>query len=309
MSLKIFCAICGAQIRSGVYCNACQQKLLRQARRISEKKAFHEQMLLLEEERRRTNLILIASESIRDSEFIAQIISENISTHGVVVMNDFDKIMNIIHSMKVRLALIDDSVTKNFNGLKILKTIRDDYIISNTPVIITANRNDDIKKSIAMRLAAYDYIAKPFNFTKFIERISEILAEENSVRITLSKILLIDDIEDDAETEKEILEKNFYCTVFTADNGIEGMEILQDTDKINLIFINLEMLFMDGFRVLKFIRQHSRFADIPAIFLSNSDNFETIKRIKSSSAVGYVNKPKFSSESIDFIKKVLMKGR
>lgn len=68
------------------------------------------------------------------------------------------------------------------------------------------------------------------------------------------------------------------------------------------------MSFMDGFRVLEFIRQNDSFSDIPVIFMNNSNDTEMIELIENSTAVGYVNKPEISEEFFNFIAKYLRKA-
>ena len=209
--------------------------------------------------------------------------------------------------MKVKMVLLDDAITENYDGLKILHTIREDFHISDTPIIITTLKFDEKKRNLEMQMGVRDYLEKPIDPDFLIDRVNKAFHHDVNFKEDLYKFLLIDDNEDDAEIEKNILEEKFSCTVFTADSGVEGLSILQGAEKIDLIFISLKMSFMDGFRVLAFIRQNEFFKGFPVIFLSDTEDPEIVELIKDSPAVGYVNKPEISADSINFIRKVLKK--
>lgn len=77
------------------------------------------------------------------------------------------------------------------------------------------------------------------------------------------KILIADDEEDIRNLIKISLEENGY-TVLTAQNGKEAWDILVSQD-IHLAILDVMMPVMDGFNLLRRIREHST---IPVIFLT-----------------------------------------
>ncbi|WP_086350963.1 response regulator transcription factor [Candidatus Enterococcus clewellii] len=76
------------------------------------------------------------------------------------------------------------------------------------------------------------------------------------------KLLIIDDEKDLLETLKTYFELSGYC-VFTAENGIEGLQLLNK--KPDLILLDVTMPEMDGLRFCKEIRE---VVHVPIIFLS-----------------------------------------
>ena len=77
------------------------------------------------------------------------------------------------------------------------------------------------------------------------------------------KILIADDEEDIRNLIKISLEENGY-TVLTAQNGKEAWDILTARD-VNLAILDVMMPVMDGFNLLRKIREHST---LPVIFLT-----------------------------------------
>ncbi|MBQ9441648.1 MAG: response regulator [Selenomonadaceae bacterium] len=304
------CEKCGKIIFEGVYCENCLKELRAMLKKEGEEREIKKQLLIeMEAQRKNNNVILIVDENRYFAEKTRQILQEKFQNYNILIANDVEHTINFSHGLKVKLILIDDAINLRFNGLKILNKIREDYVISDMPVIVTTNKFDEEKKSAAFKLDARDYIEKPFDAENLTDRVSKILFSDVEFINPMHKILLIDDNADDAEIEKNILEKNFHCTVFTVESGIEGLEILQKVENISLICISLQMSFMNGFRVLELIRQNEFFKSIPAIFMINAEDSETIRRIKKSPAVGCINKPEISAGYFTFLKKYLPKEK
>lgn len=304
------CAKCGITIEVGVYCKDCMSILKREAKLVGERNDLKKKILLEEELQRLNNsMILIVDENNRSADRTKQLLRDAMKEYRIVTATNLERALNVIHSMKVKMVLLDDAITEKYDGLKILRAVREDFRISDTPIIMTTTKFDEKKRNLEMQLNARDYLEKPVDKDYLVDRVQKAFHYDATFKEDLLKFLLIDDDEDDAQIEKNILEEKFKCTVFTADSGVEGLSILQGAEKIDLVFISLKMSFMDGFRVLAFIRQNEYFKDFPIIFLSDTEDPEIVELIKNSSAVGFINKPKFSADSINFIGKILRKVR
>lgn len=305
------CAKCGTTIQSGVYCSTCLAILRDTAKKIGEEREFRKQILLEEEaQRKRNNVILIVEENIAAAEKIKRILRGKFDSYTVITATDMSHTINFLHGLQVKVVLLDDSITLRYNGFKILQKIRDDYVVADTPVIVTTNEFNEQKQMAAINLDAKYYIVKTTDEpADIVDCVNKVLYGDIKVTNALAKVLLIDDDSDDATIEKNILEENFHCTVFVAESGVEGLSVLQSIGDVSLIFISLQMSFMDGFRVLEFIRQNIFFKGVPVIFMDSSDDPEIIKLIGNSTAVGYVNKPKISSKFFNFMSKYIKRKK
>ena len=88
------------------------------------------------------------------------------------------------------------------------------------------------------------------------------------------KILLVDDDEDDQLIFTDAIgEVSYDFQCITASNGLEAMLHLQTVSPApSLIFIDLNMPYMNGFDCLRQIKNDNRFKDIPIIVFTTSDN-------------------------------------
>ena len=106
-------------------------------------------------------------------------------------------------------------------------------------------------------------------------------------------ILIADDEQDIRNLVKISLEENGY-TVFTAQNGKEAWDILTAED-IHLAILDVMMPLMDGFNLLRKIREHST---IPVIFLTaRNDDMDKVLGL-GLGADDYIAKPFSNAELV-----------
>jgi DNA-binding response OmpR family regulator len=79
-------------------------------------------------------------------------------------------------------------------------------------------------------------------------------------------ILLVDDNEDYLFLVKQVLDQNGY-TVHTAKDGMEGCEVLTNSD-IDLIISDIRMPRLDGVKMHAFAREIDRYKRTKFIFIS-----------------------------------------
>jgi CheY-like chemotaxis protein len=109
------------------------------------------------------------------------------------------------------------------------------------------------------------------------------------------KIFYTDDDLDDKEIFKEIINE------IHPDSSIEfqsdGMELLNklnempDLLKPDILFLDINMPYSDGFQVLTKIRQSSANRNLPVVIISTSNDIDSINKAKESGATLYICKP------------------
>jgi CheY-like chemotaxis protein len=113
-----------------------------------------------------------------------------------------------------------------------------------------------------------------------------------------NRILIIEDEQTIRETLKESLELEGY-PVFTAKNGREGLDILENSaDSYCLILLDLMMPVMNGFEFLASQQKNKKIAPIPVVIVSAfPDQAQKVK------ANGFVKKPIDLDHLLTFIKR------
>ena len=79
-------------------------------------------------------------------------------------------------------------------------------------------------------------------------------------------------------------------------------------NRIGLILLDWNMPKMDGFEVLKRIKEHKRLGSIPVLMVSTESEEESVKRAMAAGATGYIPKP-FSPEELATAIKATLEAR
>jgi CheY-like chemotaxis protein len=105
-------------------------------------------------------------------------------------------------------------------------------------------------------------------------------------------ILIIEDDLDIQGAIKESLEIEGYKNIYTANNGQEGIDLLNSIESPCVILLDVMMPVMDGWEFLKIAKEHNdnnKIATIPIVVVSAVPNAG--KLAAASGAVGFVKKP------------------
>ncbi|HEU5146580.1 MAG TPA: response regulator [Chryseosolibacter sp.] len=105
--------------------------------------------------------------------------------------------------------------------------------------------------------------------------------------------LLIDDDDDDKEIFCIALgEANPAVKCFTADNGLEALQMLRDGSLVpDYIFLDLNMPLMSGKECLVEIRKQNHLKNTPVIIYSTSASERDIQETSILGASGFITKP------------------
>ena len=112
----------------------------------------------------------------------------------------------------------------------------------------------------------------------------------------MARILIVDDSVTIRLTIELILKREHET--ITAVNGQDALDILDQRD-IDLIVTDIQMPVMDGYELLRRIREDERYRQYPVIMLSQSSNPEDPSLAKKSGANHFLSKPVRSNELND----------
>ncbi|MCX6747892.1 MAG: response regulator [Candidatus Nomurabacteria bacterium] len=114
----------------------------------------------------------------------------------------------------------------------------------------------------------------------------------------MSKTILV--IEDDSflrELEhKKLTEKGY--TVFSAENSAQAFEILNGATKVDLVLLDLLLPEVDGFTILKEIRDNKNLSGTPVIIFSNLYEEKDAKQANKLGITDYMLKSNFTLDEL-----------
>ena len=132
---------------------------------------------------------------IDDEMHIVELLKFNLEVNGYVVdysLDGFDG-YHKAKEFKPNLILLD-WMLPNISGIDVLKKIRDDKDLKNTPVIMLTAKNMEADKVEGLVGGADDYITKPFSVKELLARISSVLRRYNINSTREEEILTVKDI-------------------------------------------------------------------------------------------------------------------
>ncbi|MFQ6604887.1 MAG: response regulator [Fidelibacterota bacterium] len=160
-----------------------------------------------------------------------------------------------------------------------------------------------IKQSIPMQAA----IAQADNMLYKAKEAgrNKIMVEGDAFQRKEKQIVVVDDDDITAEFVQHRLEKEGY-SVIRFDNGIDGYENLKNMTP-TMIISDVKMPGMDGFELLKRLRELPSFHEIPIIMLTSIGKEKDIARGLNSGANDYIVKPFSATELIARVDRLLRK--
>ncbi len=104
----------------------------------------------------------------------------------------------------------------------------------------------------------------------------------------MKHILIVDDNKTSLASAKSALNDTYKITAVTS--GEQALKFLKKS-RCDIILLDINMPEMDGFEVMKKIRENSERADIPIIFLTADNDAETESRCLEEGASDFIAKP------------------
>lgn len=107
-------------------------------------------------------------------------------------------------------------------------------------------------------------------------------------------VLVIDDQQANVRMVSALLSRSGY-RVLPALSGSEGLELARSS-KPDVVLLDMKMPGMDGFEVLRQLREDAETKDLPIIFLTADNDRENLVRAFAAGAIDYITKPFVAEE-------------
>ncbi len=119
----------------------------------------------------------------------------------------------------------------------------------------------------------------------------------------MTKVLVIEDEEILRESILNILQTNGFNAI-EAEDGQSGLQLAREVVP-DLILCDVRMPELDGFEVLKALRQDPLTASIPLLFLSAENLQNLVRQGQQLGATGYLTKPFTTAQLLEAINQEL----
>jgi DNA-binding response OmpR family regulator len=120
-----------------------------------------------------------------------------------------------------------------------------------------------------------------------------------------AKVLLVEDDLFLRDLYVEVLKEQGF-TVFTADDGEEGLRLGQDNPDASIMLLDIMLPKMHGVDVLKKLKEDTKTAAIPVVMLTNLTEQSVVQESLRLGAIGYLVKVKYTPpQVVDKVKEFL----
>ncbi|KLO23373.1 MULTISPECIES: response regulator [unclassified Marinitoga] len=123
----------------------------------------------------------------------------------------------------------------------------------------------------------------------------------------MRKILIIDDSKMTRSYHANILKSAGY-EIYEAEDGAKALDILYREEKIDIILTDLNMPNLDGFSLIKKIREDDNYKDIPIIIITTLDKSTDKMKGFEVGANFYIVKPSDPESLVESVKLALGDG-
>jgi PAS domain S-box-containing protein len=207
-------------------------------------------------ENRTTPLILVVDDEVPARELLASYLD---SEYRIVMAGSGSEA--VIKAQQLRPdAITLDVLIPGGNGFETLVALRKNPETANIPIIIVSIVD---QKQVGFALGAADYLIKPIRKQALLQSIRKHVPSQSDDD---AAVLLVDDDPKTLELLEETLRSAGYETQ-SVRNGARALEILS-SKLVGAVLLDLLMPGMDGFEVIRHVRQEEVLKELPIIVMT-----------------------------------------
>ena len=216
--------------------------------------------------------------------------------YTVYTLDSAAKMFNLLENVMPDLILLDIEMP-GMNGYDTLKLLLADERYAKIPVIFLSGKYDEESILKGLNLGAVDHVTKPYTPKDLLTRIANninLIDNETDFQIDLDKnvskltILAVDDSPSMLRSIHFAL-KNHY-KVHTLQKP-EKLKTLIMGLKPDLFLLDYNMPVINGFELVKEIREYPDFKETPVVFLTSESSQDHLKEAINLGINDYVVKP------------------
>ena len=226
---------------------------------------------------------------VEDSKVVQQVL-RHLSAQYLDVAVDFawslNECQDYIEKHKYSLALVDLTLPDAPNG-EVAK-----FTLSHAiPTVVLTSKIDEYKRQQMLELGVIDYVIKDNrdSYHYAIKLVAQLLRNQGC------KALVADDSMLSRSLMKQMLEKQLF-DVTDAQDGQQALEIIKSNPNIKLLMTDYAMPLMDGFELVKAVRNFRGRDDLAIIGLSGAGKHGLSARFIKYGANDFLTKPFMNEE-------------
>ena len=216
--------------------------------------------------------------------------------YTVYTLDSADKMFELIENVKPDLILLDVNMP-GVNGFSTIEILKTEEKYSQIPVIFLSGVDDEESVIKGLNLGAADHIMKPYTPEALHASIAKHLnpiQDQDELQIDEDKhskrqsVLAVDDSPSMLKSIHFALHTKYK--VHTLQKSESFKKIIEGL-KPDLFLLDYNMPGINGFELVKIIREFPEFKNTPIVFLTSESSPEQLKEAINLGVSGYIIKP------------------
>lgn len=188
-----------------------------------------------------------------------------------------------------------DVMLPDLDGFDVIQVLRNDPLTRELPVLFVSATSE---RERALALGGSGFITKPFTSDDLISQVRLLLAPRQR------RVLVVDDDYHVRPTLARLLQRGGFQVAEAAD-GWTGLQLIE-REPPDLVLLDIRMPDIDGYEVLRRLKQNPAHQHIPVVILTASDLGDSAQqRALALGAVRFLEKPIASGDLLAEIERIL----
>ena len=151
-------------------------------------------------------------------------------------------------------------------------------------IVLTGNADEDVRQAMRNKLVLDYVIKREMAEIEYVAHLVGRIYGNQQIQV-----LVVEDTELFRQYLKSLLE-NYQYQVLLAEDGLQGLQVLEENPDISLVLADYNMPKMDGIDMIREIRKTHRREDLAIIGISNNANSDLTVRLLKAGANDFITK-------------------
>lgn len=240
-------------------------------------------------------VVLVVDDEAQDRELLANYLSPE--GYRIVTAASGEEAITKARDLRPDVITLDILMPTG-SGWEMLHRLRNTPETAKTPVVVVSIVD---QKQLGFSLGAAEYLVKPVSKEILLEALSRHIISDGKTSFTC---LIIDDDQETLHLVSEVLH-SVGCAPIAIDNGKSALEFLKE-HKVDVILLDLLMPEMDGFEVLRRLKESPELQNLPIVIVTAKEITQAERELLERQSRGLIQKgDKWEDQLLATIRKVI----
>ncbi|MCU1332645.1 MAG: hybrid sensor histidine kinase/response regulator [Candidatus Angelobacter sp.] len=240
-------------------------------------------------------IVLVVDDEAQDRELLASYLAPE--GFRIVTAGSGDEAMSMAMDLRPDVITLDILMPTG-SGWEMLYRLRNTPETSRIPIVVVSIVD---QKQLGFSLGAAEYLVKPVSKEILLDALGRHIIADGNGSFTC---LVIDDDQETLRLVSEVL-NSVGCAPIAIDNGKSALEFLKE-HKVDVILLDLLMPEMDGFEVLRRVKESPDLQNLPIVIMTAKEITQTERELLERQARGLIQKgERWKDQLLASIRKVI----